>query len=318
MKKVILDLDTGIDDALAIAYVLGSPEAELVGITGTYGNVRMERGVRNSLALCELLGHPEVPVYRGEPHAQAARGFAVSEATALIHGANGIGEVELPEPRRVAEDTPAVDLIVSAAHEYGTDLVYVPTGPLTNLAAALRKDPGLTGLIGRVVLMGGALTQPGNVSPWAEANVAQDPEAADEVFRSGVRATMVGLDVTHQTLLTHEETARWRALGTRAARAYADMVDFYIRAYRTTAPYLGGCGLHDPLAAAVACDPTIVTCLPINMKVETEGPTRGRTIGDERRLNDPEKAMGVALQVDAERFLSEFLARVGGLLSRAR
>lgn len=318
MEKIILDLDTGIDDALAIAYVLGSPDAELVGITGTYGNVLLEQGVRNSLALTELLGHPEVPVFRGEPHAQAAEGFRVSAATALIHGPDGIGGVELPAPRRTAEEVPAVDFIVRAAHEYGADLVLVPTGPLTNVAAALRKDPEVKDLIGRVVLMGGALTQPGNVNAWTEANIGQDPEAANEVFRSGVRATMVGLDVTHQTLLTYDETRQWRQLGTRAGEAYADMTDFYIKAYETTAPHLGGCGLHDPLAAAVALDPTLVECLPINMKVETEGATRGRTIGDERRLNDPEKTMEVAVRVDVERFLAEFMSRIGSLLAKAR
>ena len=317
MKKIILDLDTGVDDALAIAYILGSPEVELVGITGTYGNVLLEQGVRNALALTELLGHAEVPVFGGEPHAQATDGFAVSEISAFIHGKNGIGEVVVPDATRPASEMPAVDFIIEAAHKYADELVYVPTGPLTNLAAALRKDPEIKDLIGRVVLMGGALTQPGNVNAWTEANIGQDPDAANEVFRSGVRATMIGLDVTLQTLLTYKETQQWRDLGTDAARAYADITDFYIKAYETTAPHLGGCGLHDPLAAAVAVDPTLVTCLPINMKVDVEGPTRGRTIGDEVRLNDPEKTMEVAVQVDVERFLSEFMRRIGGLLARA-
>lgn len=317
MKKIILDLDTGIDDALAIAYVLGSPDAELVGITGTYGNVLLEQGVRNSLALTELLGHPEVPVFAGLPHAQRKDGFAVSEGSAFIHGANGIGNVDVPEATRPVQDVPAVDFIIEAAHRYGDKLTYVPTGAQTNLAAALRKDPSLKDRL-HVVLMGGALTVPGNVNAWTEANIDQDPEAANEVFRSGVDATMVGLDVTLQTVLTRRALDEWRQIDTPAARAYVAMVGHYIGAYEKNAPYLGGCGLHDPLAAAVAIDPTLVGCLPINMKVECEGPTRGRTIGDERLINVAPKTTRVALTVDAPRFLREFMQRVGAALATAR
>ena len=128
---------------------------------------------------------------------------------------------------------------------------------------------------------------------------------------------MVGLDVTLQTLLTYKETARWRQLGTAAGNFLADMTDFYIKAYETTSPHLGGCGLHDPLAVGVAVDPTLVTTLPMNMKVETEGATRGRTIGDEQRLNDPNKTMRVAVGVDVPRFLNEFMTRITMLASQA-
>jgi len=317
-KKIILDLDTGVDDALAIAYILGSPEAELIGITGTYGNVLMDQGTRNDLALTDLLGHSEVKVYRGLDHSQTTDSFTVQEISAFIHGKNGIGEVEIPDSDRSVESQSAVDFIIEAVHTYKDQLVYVPTGPLTNLAAALRKDPSIKDEIGRVVLMGGALTVPGNVSPCAEANISQDPEAADEVFRSGIPATMIGLDVTLQTLLTYKETQQWRETGTAAGKAYADITDFYIKAYETTSPYLGGCGLHDPLAAAVAVDPTLVTTIPINMKVDTEEAMRGRTIGDEKRLNDPTKTMEVAVAVDVERFLKEFMGRITALVSAAK
>ena len=166
--------------------------------------------------------------------------------------------------------------------------------------------------------MGGALTVCGNVAPWVEANISQDPDAANDVFRSGIPCTMIGLDVTLQTLLTYKETQKWRDLGTEAAKFYADMTDFYIKAYETTSPHLGGCGLHDPLAVGVAVDPTLVNTLPINMQVDTEGETRGRTIGDNTRLNDPHKSMEVAVQVDVKRFLFEFMRRIGGLLQDAQ
>lgn len=310
--KMILDLDTGIDDALAIAYAAGSPEVELIGVTGTYGNVLVETGVRNALSVLELLGLPEVPVYSGIPHASTKDAFEVLEISAFIHGEDGIGGAPVAEASRTVENTDsgdAVQFLIDSVNEHGDDLVIVATGPMTNLAAAIEKDPSFADNA-RIVIMGGALTVPGNVAPWAEANINQDPDAADKLFRSGADVTMIGLDVTLQTLLTYEETKKWRELGTEAGTFLADMTDYYIRAYDTTAPHLGGCGLHDPLAVAVAVDPSLVTCLDINMKVDTEGATRGRTIADETKLNDPVKTMKVAVGVDVERFLSEFMGRI--------
>ena len=289
MKKMILDLDTGVDDALAISYALGSPEIELIGITGTYGNVLVEQGVRNALAVTDLLGHPEVKVYQGLPHSSTTDHFEVLPISAFIHGDNGIGDVEIPDSSRSVETESAVDFIIDAVKTYGKDLV----------------------------LMGGALTVPGNCNACMEANISQDPEAADYLFRSGAPTTMIGLDVTLQTLLTYKETQQWRDLGTKAGKFLADMTDFYIKAYETTSPHLGGCGLHDPLAVGVAVDPTLVTTLDINMKVDVEGPTRGRTIGDETRLNDPAKTMKVAVGVDVPRFLNEFMTRISGLAAKA-
>lgn len=310
MQKLILDLDTGVDDALAISYALGSPEVDLIGITGTYGNVLLDQGVRNALAITDLMGHPEVKVYKGLPHSSTKDSFEVLPVSAFIHGENGIGDAVIPDSTREPESEPAVDFIIDAVKTYGKELTYVPTGPMTNIAAALKKAPEIKDEIGKIVLMGGALTVCGNVDAWEEANISQDPDAANELFRSGAPVTMVGLDVTLQTLLTYKETARWRNLGSPAGTFLADMTDFYIKAYETTSPHLGGCGLHDPLAVGVAVDPTLVTCLPINMQVETEGPTRGRTIGDNTRLNDPHKTMQVAVGVDVPRFLDEFMTRI--------
>lgn len=317
MIKLILDLDTGVDDALAIAYALGSPEAELIGITGTYGNVLLDQGVRNALAITDLLGHPEVRVYKGLPHSSTTESFEVLEISRFIHGANGIGDVAIPDSNREPESESAVDFIIDAVKTYGKELVYVPTGPMTNIAAALRKAPEIKDEIGRIVLMGGALTVCGNVNAWEEANISQDPDAADYLFRSGAPATMIGLDVTLQTLLTYRETRQWCDLGTKAGAFLADMTDFYIKAYETTSPHLGGCGLHDPLAVGVAVDPTLVDTLPMNLKVDVDGPTRGRTIGDNTRLNDPVKTMKAAVGVDVPRFLHEFMTRITTLAQHA-
>lgn len=308
--KVILDLDTGIDDALALAYALAHPDLELIGVTVTYGNVPVELGVRNTLVLLELLGAGDVPVFAG---AQPA-GFQVKPISAFIHGRNGIGDVLLPPPRGQVQEESAVEFLCRAAREYGEDLVIIPTGPSTTIAAALKAEPALADT--RIVMMGGALTVPGNVTTWSEANVAQDPAATDFLFRTARDVTMVGLDVTLQTLLTAAETRQWRGLGTRAGRVYADMLDYYIRAYAAIEPDLGGCGLHDPLAVAVAADPSLVTCFDTNLACETTGTTPGRTIGDVARMKEPHKAAHVAVEVDAPRFAAELMDKLNSLLQQ--
>ena len=316
--RLILDLDTGVDDALALAYALGSPEVELVGVICSYGNVTMRAAVRNTVALLELLGHPEVPVYAGSDRALAAsEPFAPPEGVVRIHGANGLGDVPLEGACRCAPPDGVAFLRreVERAAEDGVELLYVPTGPLTNLARALTSVPGLADALGRVTFMGGALAVPGNVTPCAEANIANDPVAADAVLRGGLRTRMIGLDVTHQAVLAREDTAAWRELGTPAGRLLADMTDHYIGVYEENNPQMGGCALHDPLAVAAALDPTLVGCLGANLRVDLEGATRGRTVCDPDRLRDAEKTCEVALAVDAPRFLGEFRARMLRALS---
>ncbi len=307
-RKLILDVDTGIDDALAIAYALASPELDLIGVTCTYGNVEVDQAVRNSLAILELFGRTDVPVFGGPQR----DGFEVMEISQFIHGVNGIGEAKLYDASRAAEQQSAVDFMVQSVHRYGDDLVIVPVGPLTTVAAAAEADETFASRA-HIVCMGGALTVPGNVTPCAEANINQDPEAADFVFRQGEDITMIGLDVTLQTLLTTVETKQWGDLGTAGGDFLATATNYYIKAYETTAPHLGGCGLHDPLAVAVAADPSLVDTLAINLKVDTDGETRGRTIGDETCLNDPVKSARVAVGVDVDRFLEEFMRRLTGL-----
>lgn len=286
MKKLILDLDTGVDDALAISYALGGPEVELIGITGTYGNVLVEQGVRNALAVTDLLGHPEVKVYQGLSHSSTTDHFEVLPISAFIHGDNGIGDVRASDSNRSVETESAVDFIIDAVKtlRQGPHL----RADRTDDQHRSRPEEG-SGNQGRDRprgAHGGALTVPGNCNACMEANISQDPEAADYLFRSGTPTTMIGLDVTLQTLLTYKETQRWRDLGTKAGAFLADMTDFYIKAYETTSPHLGGCGLHDPLAVGVAVDPTLVTTLDINMKVDVDGPDP-RT--HHRRRNPPQR-----------------------------
>ena len=301
--KMILDLDTGIDDAFALAYAIAHPDIELIGVTGTYGNVTIEQGMANARALLKLLGQPDIPVYAGVE----IQGFVVSEASARIHGTNGVGEVDIAADNAESAGE-AVDFLIESAAKYGEDLVVVPTGAQTTIAKALEKDENLRGI--RMVTMGGALTVPGNVSPAAEANISQDPVSSNSVYQLAEDMTMVGLDVTMQTQLTRAEADSWR---TAAGDAFADMAGYYIDAYQENNPHMDGCALHDPLAVAVAVDPDLVDCLILPLQVDTEGPTVGRTIG---RWDGSEVETRVAVGVDVDAFVPDFIDKLGQLFAR--
>lgn len=313
--KVILDLDTGIDDAMALALALALPDSELIGVTCTYGNVTVAQSIANTRALLTLFGREDIPVLAGpEPD-----GFTVAEVSSFIHHPDGVGGVadKLRAGNVVSDDAAsdigdgdAIDFIIDAYARHGDDLRVVPTGPSTTIAAALRKAPQLADA--PIVFMGGALTVPGNVTPHAEANVWQDPASTAYLFAHGRDVSMVGLDVTLRTLLTKEDTAAWRGIGTRAAELYADMVDYYISAYATTAPHLGGCGLHDPLALAAALDPSLIEWLPINLSCEEDG----RTIGDPTRLGET-PVHRAAVGVDIPRFHALLMDNLMALFARS-
>ncbi|MCH9275500.1 nucleoside hydrolase [Bifidobacterium amazonense] len=374
MTRLVLDVDTGIDDTLALCYLLASPEAELMGVVGTYGNVTARDSVRNNRAVLRLFGHGHIPVMLGCEAPSWADLFEVDEGCARFHGSNGLGNVDptdyLPDGiaigadaaghdddpaasartsvaafrgtltksvggERVAIDATAesaaladaaaasregegVRFIVDAVRRYGRDVTVVATGPLTDVDAAIRLAPDIVPSL-KLVIMGGSLTQEGNCYDLiCETNIFQDPEAANRVFRSGADVTMIGLDVTHQCLMTRADADLWRATGTPCGAFLADMVRFYINANEASDPiFLAGSPLHDPLAAAVALDPTLVGLFDVNMMTETATGNghgfRGRTIGDPTRLREPRKTSHVALTVDAPRFTATFRDRIAGL-----
>lgn len=309
--KLILDLDTGIDDTLAIIYALATPDADILGITGTIGNVSMDLGIKNDLDILAMFGRETVPVYRGIDHVSTSE--EVYQPTwfehALWHGHNGVGEMKIPATAsRQCEQESAVDFIIDSVRRYPAgEVVVVPTGASTNIAAALKKAPDIVDKI-KIVTMGGSLTQPGNASPFVEANAFTDPEATNYMYSTNADITMVGLDVTMQALLTEEEVNELKGIDTETAHFLAGMLDYYLRVSKENDPaYQGGCNLHDPLSVAVAIDPTLVETFPINLMCETEGPGRGRTIGDPSRLLAEPKNTKVALTVDRDRFKQQFL-----------
>ncbi|MGE4584732.1 MAG: nucleoside hydrolase [Sphaerochaeta sp.] len=293
--KLILDLDTGIDDSIALVCAALQTDMHLLGVTGTYGNVTTEEGVRNTLDVLSLVGRDDVPVYAGCTHAFEEDAYLPEAVSRRIHGANGVGQVVLPRAMREAESEHAVDFLIRSMVQYGSSLTLVTTGPCTNLATAIRTEPSLRSWKGRVVMMGGALTVRGNVTHFAEANIIKDPEAAKLVLESGLDVTMVGLDVTMRSRLTMDDVRRWRSNGTAYGPYLADMLAYYI------ANTLGSeeTYIHDPSALACALHPEYFTMLALFLTVETEGVDRGRTLVDHRKIRETDPLSKVCIDVDA-------------------
>ncbi|WP_419887167.1 nucleoside hydrolase [Neobacillus niacini] len=302
MKPVILDVDTGIDDALAIAYALNSPELEIIGLTTCFGNGPIENTTRNTLLVLEQLGK-KVPVYSGadKPLNRPAKKFPTH-----VHGEDGLGNTVKKAPLMEAESEGAVAYIINQVKQRPHEMTIIAVGPLTNIALAVNKEPGIVSLVKEVVIMGGAVFTGGNTTPFSEANVFADPEAAECVFSSGLSVTVVGLDVTMQTLLPNAILADWRARDREESHFFADMTSFYMQAYETFHPGIGGCALHDPLAVGVVIDPSFVKKEKWNVKVVLEGEENGRTVA----LAEGEPKIQVCTQVEADRFLNHFLSRL--------
>lgn len=279
-RPLYFDCDTGIDDSLALAYLLASAEIDLVGVGGVHGNVTAAQGVENTLRLLDLAGRGDVPVAQG---ASAPLVGEFGGGAAWIHGANGIGEVELPEAAAEAISEDAADLLLRLSHEYAGELEIVAVGPLTNLGLALQRDPSLPERVRAVTVMGGAALVPGNITAVAEANIAHDPEAAQLVIAADWPVTLVPLDTTLENQLEEEHRAQLVASDIPIARAVGEALDFYFDFYvelygrRSSA-------LHDPLAAAIAVggiQPAVAPRVPVEIDT-ADGPSRGQTVCDLR------------------------------------
>lgn len=312
--KMILDLDTGIDDSMALAYVLGNKEIDLIGVVCSYGNVETEVGARNVLNLLELLGREDIPVFLGEKQAMNKNEFTRLAVSKRIHGENGVGNIKLSESNRHVEKMNGIEFYQQAIIEYEKELTIVTTGPLTNLGVLLTQFSEIKNHMGKVIVMGGALTFPGNVTPYAEANISQDAIAANIVFESGLDLIIVGLDVTRRSTISSHETEQWRSTNTKAGRVYADMVDYYLSEQRTP----GTCPLHDPSAAICAVHFDYFKTLQLPMCVITEGEARGRTIGNMQRIKEKQNLVNVCVDVEAETLVKELNETLLDLFNRVK
>ncbi|ARO13400.1 Inosine/uridine-preferring nucleoside hydrolase [Ketogulonicigenium robustum] len=317
MRRIILDVDTGIDDALAILYALRRPGISLEAVTTTYGNIDIAQATRNSLQILEAAGRTDIPVARG-----AARALVrpYTKKGSVIHGANGFGGIKLPEQKAEPVARFAPDFIIDLVRAHPGEITLVPVGPLTNIALALMRAPDLAEKLAGIVFMGGTIHHPGTPSmpsPMAEVNIFNDPEAARTVIASGALLTMIGLDVTMTTKLTEEMIARMAkradAANDLAGRVTMEAARAYLNAYQRQYPGITYCALHDPLAVAVAEDPSLVTLQPMKLDVECVGEiTRGQIIPDLRKVAGVVPNTSVAMLVDAPTFEARFEAALGG------
>jgi purine nucleosidase len=308
-RKLILDGDYGIDDAMAALYLCHQSDVDILAVGSVHGNATATAAARNALSVLAIGGQPDVPVALGaqRPLAQQV------DISSMVHGDDGLGgHAPQPPPERVHADVPAAVQIVHAVRAHPGECTIVATGPLTNLALALMLDPEVATLTAGVVVMGGTVEHPGNISPYAEANIAHDPEAAQLVFEAQWPVTQVGLDVTMPTWMGPEDLSRIESSDTAAGRFCWRILEHSLAFYaiRHNRP---GCPLHDPSAALVAVDPTLASWSEVAVDVELRSPSnRGMLIVDRREFAPEHRAPGsplvkVVTALDADRLISKFL-----------
>jgi purine nucleosidase len=337
-SPIFLDVDTGVDDALALIYLLASSDADVVGIASTGGNVAVQQVCQNNLGLLELCRATAIPVSKGSDGTLTGPIRGPSK----VHGPRGMGYAELPPTNRRLTSYDSAAAWVGAARDFPGELIGVATGPLTNLALALRAEPELPTLLRRLVIMGGSYDHVGNTTPVAEWNISVDPEAAAEVFAAWPVPTgdrqqlpiLCGLNLTRNVAITPEILARLAAAaeststvmsvrderGTRSSasnpliRVIEDAMRLYMEGYNDIGHgYLAH--LHDPLAAAVALDPELVATRPATVEVELTGTlTRGMTVTDWSGRREPNAHIGIG--VDPAVFFDLFVERVGPFARR--
>jgi inosine-uridine nucleoside N-ribohydrolase len=303
---IIIDCDVGVDDALALMFAVGSSELRIRAITAVCGNAEVEKTSENALKVLEAFDVRDIPVACG--HAKPLKRDLYTAR--YVHGIDGLGDSRLPKPTLKLDPRHAVDVIIDEAERGGLHLVCV--GPLTNIASALRKAPHIVQRVEDVTIMGGAFGLTpcgiGNVTPVSEFNMYVDPEAAKIVFNSGLRPTVVGLDVTTDptAVLTKSRYEKIVGQGGRGATFLKKVAGNLIESW-------GSFSLHDPMAVAHVVDPTLLTVEEYPVDVETEGQiARGQTIADRRPWREIMTFEGrakVAVAVDGARFLSAFEQR---------
>jgi purine nucleosidase len=321
-QRVIIDTDPGTDDALAILLALNSPELDVRAITVVPGNVTAQMGLENALKIVSLAGRCDIPVAGGAQHPLFQRLITAE----FWHGANGLGNVELPASKCKADARWGPDVIIETIHAAPHEITLVPVGPLTNIALAVEKDPSIVHLVKEVVIMGGSITG-GNVNASAEANIYGDPEAAQIVFQAGWPLTMVGSDVGERTLFGSKQVEE-------LSKTHGPENDFVVAVLRYLVALsqkygVDGTPMYDPLAVGAAIDRSVIETQPMHVDVETRGEfTRGETVANRRNavernvphdgrlwiegLDSVKPNAQVAVGSNADKFASLFISRIQG------
>jgi inosine-uridine nucleoside N-ribohydrolase len=321
-RRVIIDTDPGTDDAMAILLALNSPEFKVEALTVVPGNVDGKQGLENALKIVSLADRCDVIVAGGAQHPLNQKLITAQ----YWHGKNGLANVELPPSKCKADPRFGPDLIIELIHKFPREITLIPVGPLTNIALAVSKDPSIAGLVKNIVIMGGSISG-GNVDGAAEANIYNDPEAAQIVFNAGWMVTMVGSDVGERTLITRQHLAELQSSHGPESDFVAKIADFYLT--RSEKSGYSGAAMYDPLAVGIALDPTLGTLKEMHVDVETRGEfTRGETVANRMGYDEKNVLHGdhyeidgltplqpnarVCLASDAERFLQLFISRLKG------
>ena len=321
-RRVIIDTDPGTDDAMAIILALNSPELRVEALTVVPGNVDGRQGLENALKIVSLAGRCDVAVAGGTQHPLNQKLITAQ----FWHGKNGLANVELPASKCKVDPRFGPDLIIEMVHKYPHEITLIPVGPLTNIALAVSKDPSIAALVKDIVIMGGSITG-GNVNGAAEANIYNDPEAAQIVFNAGWTVTMVGSDVGERTLITRKYLAELQLSHGPQSDFIAKIAAFYLT--RSEKSGYSGAAMYDPLAVGIALDPTLGTLKEMHVDVETKGEfTRGETVANRTGSNENNVLHGdhyeiegvvalkpnarVCVASDVERFLQLFVSRVRG------
>lgn len=306
-RKIIIDTDPGIDDAMAIFFAFQAPQIDVLGLTTTFGNVSVDLATQNAITLTEI-AKVDVPV---------AKGVAVPSVIAprphpdFVHGKDGFGNIDWPAPKGKAVDKSAAQFIVDTVREFPGEVTIVALGPLGNLAEALKLDPEVANLVDEVVLMGGTAIEYGNVSPVAEANIMNDPHAADKVFTAAWQVTMIGLDVTHQVLLDNSILNRIKEASPEQGGFLYDCAQHYINFYSSRFD-MNGCYFHDASTIAYVLDQSIFGVELGAVRVACEGIGIGQTIFAPEGMEFPEPhwtgvpMTQVCMEVDSEKLLKLF------------
>ena len=321
-QRVIIDTDPGVDDAFAILLALNSPELKVEALTVVPGNVEAPQGLENALRIVSLARRCDVLVAGGAQHPLNQKLITAE----YWHGPKGLAGVELPASTCERDPRFGPDLIIEMVHKYPHQITLIPIGPLTNIAMAVSKDPGIVPLVKDIVIMGGSITG-GNVDGAAEANIYNDPEAAQIVFNAGWTVTMIGSDVGERTLMTRSDVNRLKAGSGPETQFVAKLADFYVT--RSEKSGYQGAAMYDPLAVATVIDPSLVTLESMHVDVETRGEfTRGETVANRRNSDENNVLHGdhyeiegviklnrnakVCTASDSQRFVNLFVSRISG------
>lgn len=309
-KKIIIDSDPGIDDALAILLALSEDELQLEGITVVHGNCSAPQGVINALSVLEIAGFADIPVYEGcnRPLVQEAL-FAPE-----THGSSGLGYASLPFPQQDPQPQHAVDYLINQLLASPGEITVVAVGPLTNLALAVRKEPAVIRAVKEVIMMGGAIKAGGNTTPLAEFNVYADPHAAHIIFHSGMPLQLVPLDVTYQCVLTADDVNTLQEYDSPISEFIADSTRFYME-FHDSYQGVKGCVINDPLALALTLHEHLCEYNEYYVDVDISGGVgMGKTFADFYGMEGKQPNMDIALEVKAREFIRLFLDKMGDLM----